>query len=174
MNCVTNWTRWPQTVTSTEPRLTRGSSGRCSGTYWRLLRWVCPCQSTAPQVLIDILVNSCSPVSLYCSRRATSSLRPFALGQSAWPLTAGSERGHMMPSGSLWALGWTTTCRYLYVNNGVWHKCMSQFKCTQVNILTWLHQRIMSLGCMTQHLNTMKICRPAWSRKTRLNGKNNT
>lgn len=47
MNCVTNWTRWPQTATSTEPRLTRGSSGRCSGTYSRLLRWV-HCQLTGP------------------------------------------------------------------------------------------------------------------------------
>lgn len=114
MNCVTNWTRWPRTVTSTEPRPTRGSSGRCSGTCSRLWRWVF---TVGWQHLIlqgfNLHFGHHLPPHLCSSRRETSSLRPFALGRSAWPLTAGSERGPTMPSGSLWALGWTTTYRYL-------------------------------------------------------------
>lgn len=39
-NSATNWTHWPQTVTSTEPRRTRKSNDLCSGTFSRLLRWV--------------------------------------------------------------------------------------------------------------------------------------
>lgn len=115
MSCVTSWTHWQLTVTSTEQRQTKGSSGLCSGTFSRLLRWVFWVGWQHLGLSGFNLHFSHSPLCLYSCRRVTSRLRPFALGQSAWPLTAGSERGHMMPSESLWALGWTTTYRYLSI-----------------------------------------------------------
>lgn len=130
-SCATSWTHWPQTATSTEPRQTRGSSGQFSGMSSRLLRWVW--ESTLVRlgfIYVFSTVSVCGRCSshrrLYSSRRVNSSLRPFALGQSAWQLIAGSERGHTMPSGSLWALGWTTTYRYPFFNklsniDGVWN-----------------------------------------------------
>lgn len=115
-SCVINWTHWPQTATNTEPRRTRGSSGLCSGTCSRLLRWASSqlMEASFASFNLQVVVLFSSHPSVYSPRRVTSSRRRFALGQSVWPLTAGSERGHTMPSESLWALGWTTTYRYFF------------------------------------------------------------
>lgn len=110
-NSATNWMHWPQTVTSTEPRRTRKSNDLCSGTFSRLLRWVGVRQIRFVGIWSQLAHGK---NSLLFYRRATSSPRPFDLGPSVWPLTAGSERGCMMPSGSLWALEWTITCRCIF------------------------------------------------------------
>lgn len=89
----------------------------------------------------------------FSSRRGPSNLRPFALAQSEWTLTAGSERGHTMPSENSWALEWTTTYRYLIRNtltqNPIVHKlvsffCASDWTWSFVNFFQlgkWIHQR---------------------------------
>lgn len=110
-NSATNWMHWPQTVTSTEPRRTRKSNDLCSGTFSRLLRWVGVRQIRFVGIWSQLAHGK---NSLLFYRRATSSPRPFDLGPSVWQLTAGSERGCMMPSGSLWALEWTITCRCIF------------------------------------------------------------